>query len=65
MNWILDREQRANEFSHLSEIVDHVPVRRLIVQMESWRIDELCGVVLADALELIGGRDSIKGLSPS
>jgi hypothetical protein len=64
MNWFLDQEQRANEFGNLSEIVENVPIRRLIIQTESWRVDDLCNTVLKDAVALIGGCHSIEDFAP-
>jgi hypothetical protein len=59
MNWFLDREQRAAEFHRLSEIVAQVSVRRLIPQLNSWRMDELCRLITSDAVALINARQSV------
>jgi len=50
MNWLLDREQRAREFEVLGHLVEQVPVRRLVLHRDPKGIEDLCGVILEDAL---------------
>jgi hypothetical protein len=49
MNWLLDRSQRAAEFSALSKLVTQVAVRRIVPHADPGRIGELCDLILADA----------------
>jgi hypothetical protein len=52
MNFLLDRENRATEFSFLSQLVDAVPVRRLTPHADPARIEELCQCILKDAASM-------------
>jgi hypothetical protein len=58
MNWFLDQKQRAAEFHTLSEIVAHVSVRRIVPHLHSSGIDELCNLIMTNALALISSRQS-------
>jgi hypothetical protein len=48
MNWLLDRERRAEEFDELSNVVQRVPVRRIIAHQDPTKIGELCELILTD-----------------
>jgi hypothetical protein len=52
MNWLLDREQRAQEFEVLTRLVEQVAVRRIVSHHEADRIAALCDTILADAESL-------------
>jgi hypothetical protein len=58
MNWFLDQKQRAAEFHTLSEIVAQVPVRRIVPHLHSSAIDDLCSLIMTDAVALISSRQS-------
>ena len=49
MNWVLDREQRANEFDTLCRLVQQVPVRRIVPNAKPEKIAGLCELILQDA----------------
>jgi len=49
MNWVLDREQRANEFDALCRLVQQVPVRRIVPHAKPEKIAGLCELILQDA----------------
>jgi hypothetical protein len=49
MNWLLDREQRAQEFDFLARLVQLVPIRRIIPHADPKRIPELCHLIVSDA----------------
>ena len=49
MNWILDRDQRANEFDALCRLVQQVPVRRIVPHAKPEKIAGLCELILQDA----------------
>lgn len=53
MNWVLDREQRANEFDVLCRLVQRVPVRRIVPHTKPEKIGGLCELILHDALAVI------------
>jgi hypothetical protein len=56
MNWLLDREQRAAEFDVLSQLLSHVPGRRLVPHQDAGRIGALCDLIIADAERLLANR---------
>jgi hypothetical protein len=56
MNWLLDRGQRAQEFELLSRVVSQVPIRRVIPHRDPARLNALCELIVADALQLLAGR---------
>jgi hypothetical protein len=58
MNWLLDRRQRATEFDALSELVNLVPIRRIVPHLDPGRIGTLCELIIADAERLFAGRES-------
>jgi hypothetical protein len=62
MNWFLDRKQRAAEFHTLSELVARVPVRRIVPHLHSSRVDQLCNLIVTDAMALINSRQSAVAL---
>lgn len=49
MNWLLDRERRAEEFDELCKVVERVPVRRIIPHQDPTKIGALCELIVADA----------------
>jgi hypothetical protein len=49
MNWVLDRDQRANEFDALCRLVQQVPVRRIVPHAKPEKIAGLCELILQDA----------------
>lgn len=53
MNWLLDHQQRAIEFEALSQLVKHVPVRRIVAHTDPKRIGDLCHLIVTDAKALL------------
>ena len=53
MNWLLNREQRAEEFNVLGNLVQQVPVRRLIPHSDRAKITQLCELIESDARRLL------------
>jgi hypothetical protein len=53
MNWLLDRERRAEEFEELGRLVQQVPVRRIVAHRDGARIWELRERILADAAKTL------------
>lgn len=53
MNWLLDKQQRADEFDVLSRIAAEVPVRRIVPHADSARLGTLCDLILRDAEGLL------------
>ncbi len=53
MNWLLDREQRAVEFEFLAQLVQHVPVRRIVPHSDPKRLSALCQLLVSDAQTLL------------
>ena len=49
MNWLLDRQQRADEFDLLARLVASVPVRRIVPHQDAARLGALCELLLEDA----------------
>lgn len=49
MNWVLGRQQRANEFDTLSRLVRQIPVRRIVPHAKPEKIAALCELILQDA----------------
>ncbi|HET6930519.1 MAG TPA: hypothetical protein VFI45_09385 [Candidatus Acidoferrum sp.] len=49
MNWVLTREQRANEFDTLCRLVQRVPVRRIVPHTKPEKIGLLCDLIERDA----------------
>ena len=53
MNWLLNREQRAEEFNVLGNLVQQVPVRRLVPHDDPARIPQLCELIESDARSVL------------
>jgi hypothetical protein len=53
MNWVLDREQRAEEFDVLCRLVQHVPVRRITPHAKPERLTALCDLILRDVAAIL------------
>ena len=53
MNWVLDREQRAQEFDTLCRLVGRVSIRRIVPHTEPGKIGDLCDLILHDAQEFL------------
>jgi hypothetical protein len=53
MNWVLNREQRANEFDTLCRLVQRVPVRRIVPDAKPGKIAGLCDLILQDASAIL------------
>jgi hypothetical protein len=49
MNWLLDRQQRAEEFHVLAKLVERIPVRRLVPHSDPKEIGQLCDLIVRDA----------------
>ena len=52
MNWLLDREQRAEEFNVLGNLVQQIPVRQLAAHSDPQRITQLCELIVEDSARL-------------
>jgi hypothetical protein len=48
MNWLLDRERRAEEFDALCKVVSEIPVRRIVAHSDAAKIGVLCELIQAD-----------------
>ena len=55
VNYLLDRDMRAHEFSYLARLVRSVPVRRVTPHKDPNRIQELCDLILDDFAQLAPG----------
>jgi hypothetical protein len=55
MNWLLDRERRAEEFDELSKVVTKVPVRRIVAHSSGAKIGDLCDLIQSDAGKMLHG----------
>jgi hypothetical protein len=55
MNWLLDRERRAQEFDVLWRIVQQVPVRRVIAHTDGQKLPTLCERIFEDARKFLPG----------
>jgi len=53
MNWVLNREQRANEFDALCRLVQRVPIRRIVPHVKPEKIAGLCDLILHDASAIL------------
>ena len=53
MNWLLDRRQRAVEFEFLANLVQRVPVRRIVPHTDPKKISDLCHLIVNDAQTLL------------
>ena len=56
MNWLLDRDQRADELSLLTSLVARVPVKRVVPHEDPRRLAALCDLIIKDAQSLQGRR---------
>ena len=53
MNWVLNREQRAKEFDTLYQLVQRVPVRRIVPHSKPGKLAGLCDLILRDASAIL------------
>jgi hypothetical protein len=53
MNWLLDRNRRAAELDTLTQVVAHVPVRRVTPHSDPIRLRDLCDLITRDAASLL------------
>jgi hypothetical protein len=53
MNWLLDRQRRAEEFDELYKLVQQVPVRRIVAHTDGARLPLLCDRILEDAQNVL------------
>ena len=53
MNWLPDRERRAEEFDALWKVVQQVPVRRIVAHTDGAAIGKLCEIITADATQIL------------
>lgn len=53
MNWLLDREQRAEEFNVIGNLVQQVPVRRLVPHSDPQGIGRLCELIQSDVARVL------------
>lgn len=53
MNWLLDRERRAEEFDELWKLVQEVPVRRIVAHTDGAEIGTLCERIEEDAAKIL------------
>jgi hypothetical protein len=58
MNWLLDRERRAVEFEFLAQLVQRVPVRRIVPHSDPKKIADLCHLIVNDARAILRTIDS-------
>jgi hypothetical protein len=56
MNWLLDRQRRAEEFDELATVVQQVPARRIIPHTDGGKIANLCDRITEDAGELLASQ---------
>lgn len=55
MNWLLDRERRAEEFDELWRVAQRVPVRRVVAHTDGAAINALCEIIMMDAAKILAG----------
>ena len=53
MNWVLGRDQRANEFETLCRLVQQIPVRRIVPHAKLEKFTGLCELILQDAASVL------------
>ena len=53
MNWLLDRQRRAEEFDELCRLVQRVPVRRIVAHIDGTRLPSLCDRIFEDAHNIL------------
>ncbi len=58
MSWVLDPEQRAEEFDTLCRLVKQVSVRRIVPHAQPERMRDLCDLILRDAEAFFFSREN-------
>jgi len=53
MNWLLDRERRAEEFDELWQLVRQTPVRRVVAHSDGAKLASLCECIFRDAESIL------------
>ena len=53
MNWLLDRQRRAEEFDELWKIVQQVPVRRIVAHTDGAKLGALCDCIFEDSANVL------------
>jgi hypothetical protein len=53
MNWLLDRQRRAEEFDELCRIVQQVPVRRVVPHSDGAKLGALCDCIFEDSASIL------------
>jgi hypothetical protein len=56
MNWLIDRERRAEEFDELWKIVQQVPIRRVVAHTDGAKLAALCDCIFEDAASILCAR---------
>jgi hypothetical protein len=64
MNWLPDRGHRAREFDTLTQLVEQIPVRRLVPHGDPQLMGALCSTILADAETLSANPVTASQLNP-
>jgi hypothetical protein len=57
MNWVLDPQQRAEEFDILCRLVKQVSVRRIVPHADPEKMAGLCDLILRDAQTFLSSRE--------
>lgn len=55
MNWQLDKQRRAREFEELAQVVEKIPVRRIVAHQSAEKIGALCELIVSDAAKNLSG----------
>ena len=55
-NYLLDKQQRAQEFKVLSRLVKHVPIRQITPHRDVVRLPQLLDAILADFDEIVSSQ---------
>jgi hypothetical protein len=53
MNWLLDRDRRAEEFDELCRVVQQVPVRRVVAHARGEKLGALCECIFEDTRKIL------------
>jgi hypothetical protein len=53
MNWLLDRDRRAEEFDELCKVVQQVPVRRVVAHTDGAELGKLCECIFEDTQKIL------------
>lgn len=53
MNWLLDRQRRAEEFDELWRLVQQVAVRRVVAHTDGTKLGTLCDCIFEDAQKIL------------